>query len=357
MYHNKKNNILNLSENNLTSLVSQLNIEKFRAKQIWHWLYQKGETSFFKMSNLNTKIQQILDEKFIIYRPNLKNITKSQDGTCKWLVSFSDCKEVETVFIPEENRATLCISSQVGCTLSCKFCHTGTQTLVRNLNFEEIVSQILIAKDYLQDWGKNKITHIVFMGMGEPFFNYEEVKKAVEILNNKNGLNFSLNKITISTSGLSPEIIKSAKELKTNLAISLHATNDSLRNEIMAINKKYNLQNLMLACQTYQNFNPKQKITFEYTLLKNINDQPQQALELVKMIKKYNLNAKVNLIPFNVWQGTIYEPSPIAVIKEFQQTLKQQGIIATIRKTRGEEVLAACGQLKSESIRVKTTTT
>ena len=354
MYHVKKNNIFSLSENDLKNLVLQLNIEKFRVKQIWQWLYEKGETSFFKMSNLNIRIQQILDEKFIIYRPNIKNITKSQDGTCKWLVSFSDCKEVETVFIPEENRATLCISSQVGCTLSCKFCHTGTQTLVRNLHFDEIISQILIAKDYLQDWGKNQITHIVFMGMGEPFFNYEEVKKAVEIISNKNGLNFSLNKITISTSGLSPEIIKSAKELKTNLAISLHATNDLLRNEIMAINKKYNLQNLMQACQIYQNFNPKQKITFEYTLLKHINDQQKQALELVKLIKKYNLNAKVNLIPFNVWQGTIYESSSIATIKEFQQILKQQGIVATIRKTRGSEVLAACGQLKSESIRLKT---
>jgi 23S rRNA (adenine2503-C2)-methyltransferase len=357
VYHDKKNNILSLSKNNLNQLVSQLNIEKFRAKQIWQWLYQKGETSFFKMSNLNLKTQQILDEKFIIYRPQIKNITQSQDGTCKWLVSFSDCKEVETVFIPEKNRATLCISSQVGCTLSCKFCYTGTQTLVRNLHFHEIITQILIAKDYLQDWGKNIITHIVFMGMGEPFFNYEEVKKAVEILNNENGLNFSLNKITISTSGLSPEIIKSATELKTNLAISLHATNDLLRNEIMAINKKYNLQNLMQACQIYQNLNPKQKITFEYTLLKDVNDQQQQASELVKMIKKYNLNAKVNLIPFNVWQGTIYKPSSIATIKEFQQTLKKQGIIATIRKTRGDEVLAACGQLKSESIRLKTTIT
>ena len=354
MYHNKKNNILSLSQNNLSDLIIQLNIEKFRNKQIWQWLYQKGADSFFKMSNLNKKTQQILDEKFIISRPNIKNIIQSQDKTCKWLISFSDCKEVETVFIPEENRATLCISSQVGCTLSCKFCHTGTQTLVRNLSFDEIIAQILVAKDHLQDWGKNKITHIVFMGMGEPFFNYEEVKKAIHIINDKDGLNFSLNKITVSTSGLSPEIIKSASELKTNLAISLHATNNSLRSEIMAINKKYPLENLMQACKIYQNLNPKQKITFEYTLLNQINDRQEQALELVKLIKKYNLNVRVNLIPFNMWQGVIYQPSSIETIKEFQTILKQQKIIATIRKTRGEEVLAACGQLKSESIRLKT---
>lgn len=353
MYHNKKNNILNLSQNNLSDLIIQLNIEKFRNKQIWQWLYQKGVDSFFKMSNLNKKTQQILDEKFTISRPNIKNIIQSQDKTCKWLISFSDCKEVETVFIPEENRATLCISSQVGCTLSCKFCHTGTQTLVRNLSFDEIIAQILVSKDHLQDWEKNKITHIVFMGMGEPFFNYEEVKKAIHIINDKDGLNFSLNKITVSTSGLSPEIIKSASELKTNLAISLHATNNSLRSEIMAINKKYPLENLMQACKIYQNLNPKQKITFEYTLLNQINDRQEQALELVKLIKKYNLNVRVNLIPFNMWQGVIYQPSSIETIKEFQKILKQQKIIATIRKTRGEEVLAACGQLKSESIRLK----
>ncbi|NBR95851.1 MAG: 23S rRNA (adenine(2503)-C(2))-methyltransferase RlmN [Proteobacteria bacterium] len=353
MYHNKKNNILSLSQNNLSDLIIQLNIEKFRNKQIWQWLYQKGVDSFFKMSNLNKKTQQILDEKFTISRPNIKNIIQSQDKTCKWLISFSDCKEVETVFIPEENRATLCISSQVGCTLSCKFCHTGTQTLVRNLSFDEIIAQILVAKDHLQDWEKNKITHIVFMGMGEPFFNYEEVKKAIHIINDKDGLNFSLNKITVSTSGLSPEIIKSASELKTNLAISLHATNNSLRSEIMAINKKYPLENLMQACKIYQNLNPKQKITFEYTLLNQINDRQEQALELVKLIKKYNLNVRVNLIPFNMWQGVIYQPSSIETIKEFQKILKQQKIIATIRKTRGEEVLAACGQLKSESIRLK----
>jgi len=353
VYHNKKNNILSLSQNNLSDLIIQLNIEKFRNKQIWQWLYQKGVDSFFKMSNLNKKTQQILDEKFTISRPNIKNIIQSQDKTCKWLISFSDCKEVETVFIPEENRATLCISSQVGCTLSCKFCHTGTQTLVRNLSFDEIIAQILVAKDHLQDWEKNKITHIVFMGMGEPFFNYEEVKKAIHIINDKDGLNFSLNKITVSTSGLSPEIIKSASELKTNLAISLHATNNSLRSEIMAINKKYPLENLMQACKIYQNLNPKQKITFEYTLLNQINDRQEQALELVKLIKKYNLNVRVNLIPFNMWQGVIYQPSSIETIKEFQKILKQQKIIATIRKTRGEEVLAACGQLKSESIRLK----
>jgi 23S rRNA (adenine2503-C2)-methyltransferase len=278
------------------------------------------------------------------------------DGTRKWLVKFADGREVEAVFIPEENRGTLCISSQVGCTLACKFCHTGTQTLVRNLEGYEIVAQILIAKDLLRDWPNQenrKLTNIVFMGMGEPFFNYENVAKAIEILCDPDGLNFSKRRITISTSGLVPEILRCSKELKVNLAISLHGTNDKLRTDIMAINKKYSLHDLLSACKVYNQENPQQKITFEYVMLYNINDKEENAYELVKLIKKYNLNCKVNLIPFNKWNGCEYETSNITQTKKFQEILKKNDLISTIRKTRGDDVLAACGQLKSTSERVK----
>lgn len=352
MFHNKKINILDLSKKELTDSVLAMDIAKFRGQQIWHWLYQKGATSFAQMTNLGKDTQNLLEQNFIIDRPTIKSTHQSQDGTCKWLVSFSDCKEVEVVFIPEKTRGTLCISSQVGCTLSCKFCHTGTQMLVRNLTAYEIVAQVLIAKDFLKDWQQQKIiTNIVFMGMGEPFFNYNNVATAVNILKDEEGLKFT--KITISTSGLVPEILKCANELKTGLAISLHATNDNLRSEIMAINKKYPLQQLMQACKTY-NIITKQRITFEYTLLNGINDSLEQARELVNLIKKNNVNAKINLIPFNFWQGAIYQPSSLTIIGKFQKFLQDHKLIATIRKTRGDQVLAACGQLKSTSIRTKT---
>ncbi|MCE2687533.1 MAG: 23S rRNA (adenine(2503)-C(2))-methyltransferase RlmN [Rickettsiales bacterium] len=348
-------NILGLYQEELAEKVNILDIPKFRSKQIWNWIYSKGVTDFKSMKNIGNKEFSILADNFNIERPKIVLDITSQDGTRKWLVSFADNKQVEMVFIPEEDRGTICISSQIGCTLSCKFCHTGTQTLVRNLECSEIIAQIILAKDLLNDWNieQKKITNIVFMGMGEPFFNYDNVAKSIKIITNKDGLGFSLKKITISTAGLVPEIIRSATEIKANLAISLHSTNDKSRSEIMAINKKYPLTELMKACKHYNTLNKQQKITFEYVMLENINDKTSNAIELVNLIKKFNLHCKVNLIPFNPWNGCKFSNSNIATINNFQNILKKNDIITTIRKTRGEDTLSACGQLKSLSQRVK----
>ncbi|MBP7709943.1 MAG: 23S rRNA (adenine(2503)-C(2))-methyltransferase RlmN [Rickettsiales bacterium] len=348
-----KKNLTHFTKDQLIDELAALGEKPFRAKQIWNWIFARGVKTFDEMSNVSKEMREVLAQNFSLNRPEISKDILSNDGTRKWLVRFSDCKEVEVVFIPEETRGTLCISSQVGCTLACKFCHTGTQMLVRNLEFHEIVAQILIAKDHLADWDKNnrKLTNIVFMGMGEPFFNYENVAKAVKVLNDSEGLDFSNRKITISTSGLVPEILRCADELKTNLAISLHATNDKLRTDIMAINKKYPLKDLLAACKTYNTKNPNQKITFEYVMLKGVNDQDLHARELVNLINRSNVNVKINLIPFNPWDGCEYGRTDIEQILKFQQILKNSGVISPIRKTRGEDVLAACGQLKSESER------
>ncbi len=348
-------NLTHLTKVELEEELIKLGQKPFRAKQIWNWIYARGVKSFDEMSNISKEVREILAQNFSLARPEISKDLISFDGTRKWLIKFSDGREVEAVFIPEETRGTLCISSQVGCTLSCKFCHTGTQTLVRNLEFHEIVAQILIAKDLLNDWNKNsrKLTNIVFMGMGEPFFNYKNVAKAVKTLNDIDGLDISARKITISTSGLVPEILRSATELKTNLAISLHATNDALRTDIMAINKKYPLKDLLAACKSYNQQNPNQKITFEYVMLKEVNDQEMHARELINLIKKFNLNVKINLIPFNPWSGCGYDRSSLPQIEKFQKILKNAGLISPIRKTRGDDVLAACGQLKSASERAR----
>ena len=354
-------NLTHLTKEQLTNELVALGEKPFRAKQIWSWIYVHGVKSFDEMTNISKKTRDILSENFILARPEISKDAISFDGTRKFLVKFADGREVEAVYIPEKSRGTLCISSQVGCTLACKFCHTGTQTLVRNLEFHEIIAQILVAKDLIEDWPKNgkadihmrKLTNIVFMGMGEPFFNYDNVAKAVNILNDDDGLSLSKRRITISTSGLVPEILKSAKELKTGLAISLHGTNDEMRTDIMAINKKYPLSDLFMACKIYNEENPTQKITFEYVMLKHVNDSPDNAKELIKLIQKFNLNVKINLIPFNIWQGCEYGKSSRIVIEKFQQILKNAGLISPIRKTRGDDVLAACGQLKSQSQREK----
>ena len=351
-----KKNLTNLTKEKFNQAIAKLGEKPFRAAQIWNWIYARGAKSFEEMSNISKETRQILAQNFSLDRPQISQDITALDGTRKFLAKFSDCREVEVVFIPEETRATLCISSQVGCTLACKFCYTGTQTLVRNLEVGEIVAQVLLAKDLINDWQKltRRITNIVFMGMGEPFFNYENVAAAVKILNDADGLDLSTRKITISTSGLVPEILRSAEELRTHLAISLHATNDSLRSKIMAINKKYPLKSLLEACKIYNGKNLNQKITFEYVMLKDINDQEVHARELINLIKKFNLNAKINLIPFNSWQGCEYDCSSIEQIVRFQKILKNAQLVAPIRKTRGNDVLAACGQLKSDSKREKT---
>lgn len=346
-------NLTHFTKEEVLEELTKLGEKPFRAKQIWSWIYMRGVKSFDEMTNISKATREILAKNFTLERPQISKDIISLDGTRKWLVKFSDGREVEAVFIPEETRGTLCISSQVGCTLACKFCHTGTQTLVRNLEFHEIIAQILLAKDLIDDWGKEnrKLTNIVFMGMGEPFFNYENVAKAVKILNDEEGLSISTRRITISTSGLVPEILRCAKELKTNLAISLHATNDALRTDIMAINKKYPLKDLLTACKTYNQLNPNQKITFEYVMLKNVNDKEEHARELIDLIRKFNLNVKINLIPFNPWDGCDYGRTNDPQIQNFQRILKNADLISPIRKTRGDDVLAACGQLKSASQR------
>jgi len=349
-------NLTHLTKSELEAELGALGEKPFRVKQIWNWIYARGAKNFDEMTNLSKELREKLAQNFSLQRPEVSKDLISFDGTRKFLVKFPDGREVEAVFIPEETRGTLCISSQVGCTLSCKFCHTGTQTLVRNLEFHEIVAQVLVAKDLIKDWENKqsrKLTNIVYMGMGEPFFNYENVAKSVKILNDMDGLDLSARKITISTSGLVPEILRCADELKTNLAISLHATNDALRTDIMAINKRYPLKDLLAACKTYNQKNPNEKITFEYVMLKGKNDQEQHARELIALIKKFNLNVKINLIPFNPWNGCEYDRSAYEQIEKFQNILKQAKLISPIRKTRGDDVMAACGQLKSASERQK----
>ena len=351
-----KLNLIGLTEEQLREKILQIGGKAFNSKQIYNWLYVGGARDFDSMTNISKALRALLAKNYSINRPEISKDLISSDGTRKWLLKFSDNNEIETVFIPEARRGTLCISSQIGCTLTCKFCHTGTQLLVRNLTASEIISQIMIAKDLLEDWkkpDKSLITNIVFMGMGEPFFNYDNVIKAIKILNDRNGLNFSRRRITVSTSGLVPQIISFADEIKTDLAISLHATNDTLRNEIMPINKKYPLTELFNACKYYNQINPSQKITFEYVMLNEVNDSDIDAKNLIKLIKEYELTAIVNLIPFNSWCGTKYKCSSRNRIMAFKKIIETAGIRAPIRKTRGQDVMAACGQLKSETIRVR----
>ena len=328
--------------------------EKFRSKQLWHWLYFRGETDFDKMTTVSKDLRKKLKDHFIIRRPKVKSHQISKDGTQKWLLELNDSNLIETVFIPEENRGTLCVSSQVGCTLNCKFCFTGTQKLVRNLTSSEIISQLLLAKDNLSDWpnGKDrKISNIVFMGMGEPLYNYENVKNAAEIMGDKEGIQLSTKRITLSTSGIVPEIIKWGNEVDSRLAISLHATNDELRNDIVPINKKFPLKDLIKACREYPRSKNSKRITFEYVMLKGVNDTAQDARKLVKLIS--GIPAKINLIPFNPWPNSPYECSSKEEIKKFSDIIKNAGYASPVRKTRGQDIMAACGQLKSSSIKIR----
>ncbi|MEL0177791.1 MAG: 23S rRNA (adenine(2503)-C(2))-methyltransferase RlmN, partial [Pelagibacteraceae bacterium] len=284
-------------------------------------------------------------------RPKIKNKQISKDGTIKWLIELTDKNLVETVYIPSETHATLCISSQVGCTLNCKFCHTGIQPLVKNLSSYEIINQIMIAKDELNDWeDQKKINNIVYMGMGEPFYNFDNIKKSVEILKNEHGLNFSNKKITVSTSGISPNIRRAAKEIGTYLALSLHAPNNKIRDSIMPINKKYNIENIIEHCNQYAKENG-EKIFIEYVLLKDVNDTEQCAKELSKIMSQFP--CKLNLIQFNPWPGVKYKTSTKEQTSKFINVIKNNGHIVTLRKSRGDDILGACGQLKTASERTQ----
>ena len=329
---------------------SQINM---RVNQIWGWVYNKGISSIDEMTTLSLELRDELKKYHNLERPVISNEKISEDGTKKWLLKFTDGSEVETVFIPDDERGTLCVSSQVGCTLNCTFCHTGTQKLVRNLTSQEIVSQVLIARDSLEEWGEEqrKITNIVMMGMGEPLYNFENVRDGILVMSDDAGLSISKRKITLSTSGIVPKIKMAGNEIGSMLAISLHATNNDLRNKIVPINKKYPIEELLDACKNYPGLSNSKRITFEYVMLKGINDSEAEARDLVKLIS--GIPAKINLIPFNSWPGSSYECSDWDQIEKFGDIVNRGGYASPIRMPRGEDISAACGQLKSDTKKIR----
>ena len=349
----EKRTLVGLDRAELTGLMQEIGEPAFRAKQLWHWIYHRGETDFDKMTSLAKPFRAALAEHFDVGRPGISVDRQSIDGTRKWLLKFSDGQEAEAVHIPEEDRGTLCVSSQVGCTLTCKFCHTGTQRLVRNLSAGEIVGQVMTARDAIGEWPSPQdgrlLSNIVMMGMGEPLYNYDNVAKALKIVMDHEGISISKRKITLSTAGVVPMIGRAGAELGVNLAISLHAVNDELRDKIVPINKKYPIAELMQACRDYPTLNNARRITFEYVMLKDVNDSPADAKALVKLIE--DIPAKVNLIPFNPWPGAPFERSTNAAISKFAAIVFDAGYASPVRTPRGEDIMAACGQLKSESVR------
>ncbi len=353
-------NLVGLSRDELAALVADIGEKPFRAKQLWRWIYNRGVIDFAAMSDLAKPLRERLAEQFDLHRPQVAREQQSSDGTRKWLLRFPDGNEAETVYIPDqdEDRGSVCISSQVGCTLTCKFCHTGTQLLVRNLSAAEIVGQFLVARDAYGEWPSptdesRLISNIVLMGMGEPLYNYDNVAKALKIIMDGEGIAVSKRRITLSTSGVVPEIRRCGAELGVNLAISLHAVTDEVRDGIMPINKKYPLAELMQACRDYPGLSNARRITFEYVMLKGINDSLADARRLVKLVE--GIPAKFNLIPFNKWPGSDFECSSPQDIKRFSDFLFDQGYSAPIRQPRGRDILAACGQLRSESQRLRRT--
>ena len=344
---------------------------RMRVAQLWSWIYVRGVTSFDQMTDVSKDLRTKLERAFSLARPEIVSEQVSVDGTRKWLLRLprrgreAQAPEVETVYIPESDRGTLCISSQVGCTLNCSFCHTGTQRLVRNLEAQEIVGQIVLARDRIGDWpgapgpndgrllpeGDRKITNIVLMGMGEPLYNFDNVRAAMEVAADGEGLSVSKRRITLSTSGVVPEIPRWGAESGTMLAISLHATRDELRDELVPINRKYPIAELMDACRAYPGLSNAKRITFEYVMLKGVNDSLSDAKELVKLLK--GIPAKINLIPFNPWPGTKYECSDWEQIELFAEVVNRAGYASPVRTPRGRDILAACGQLKSESTKIR----
>lgn len=349
-----RKNLVGLSRDELEAEMLSIGLEKFRARQLWHWIYHRGATDFAVMTTLAKPVREKLAESYAVARPTVVRDLKSVDGTRKWLLRMPDGQEVESVHIPEEDRGTLCVSSQVGCTLTCRFCHTGTQRLVRNLDASEILAQVMLARDALGEWPAppdgRMLSNIVMMGMGEPLFNYENVAKALKIVMDGDGISISKRRITLSTSGVVPAMKRCGEELNVNLAVSLHAVTDELRDVIMPINRKYPLKELMDACRNYPGLNNARRITFEYVMLKGINDSPADARALVKMLD--GIPSKINLIPFNPWPGAPYERSTDKAIQVFGDIVNNAGYASPVRTTRGEDIMAACGQLKSASVRL-----
>jgi 23S rRNA (adenine2503-C2)-methyltransferase len=364
--------LVGLSREDLAAILERVGVpekqRKMRMRQLWHWIYQRGVTTFDLMTDVSKELRAKLEEAFIIGRPEVVTEQISSDGTRKWLLRLApDDKgarhEVETVYIPEEDRGTLCISSQVGCTLTCTFCHTGTQKLVRNLTAGEIAGQIMLARDRIQDWPDDiaanpkppstgrYVTNVVLMGMGEPLYNFDNVKTAIDIASDGEGLSLSKRRITLSTSGVVPEIVRAGEEIGSMLAISLHGTTDEIRNKLVPLNKKYPIAELLDACRNYPGASNAKRITFEYVMLRDVNDTVADAKRLVKLLS--GIPAKVNLIPFNPWPGTAYECSTWETIENFAEILNKAGYASPVRTPRGRDIMAACGQLKSESMKVR----
>jgi len=336
------------------------NQRKMRVQQLWHWMYVRGARTFDEMTNVSKALRTELDRHFTVDRPEVVAEQISEDGTRKWLLRLPSGHaaerphEVECVYIPETDRGTLCVSSQVGCTLNCSFCHTGTQRLVRNLTAGEIAGQVMIARDRLNDWidretpnGNRLITNVVMMGMGEPLYNFDAVRDALAIVSDNEGIAISRRRITLSTSGVVPNIVRAGDEIGSMLAISLHAVHDDLRNELVPLNRKYPIAELLAACRNYPGLSNARRITFEYVMLKGVNDSLDDAKRLVKLLK--GIPAKINLIPFNPWPGSFYECSDWDQIEKFSEYIFNAGYSSPVRTPRGRDILAACGQLKSET--------
>ncbi|MBA15881.1 MAG: 23S rRNA (adenine(2503)-C(2))-methyltransferase RlmN [Sphingomonas sp.] len=326
---------------------------KLRAKQLWHWIYNRGATDFTAMTDIAKAQHPWLEERFVVSRPEVVEAQVSTDGTRKWLLRSPDAQDYEMVFIPDADRGTLCVSSQVGCTLNCRFCHTGTMRLVRNLTAGEIVGQVMLARDSLGEWPSQPegrmLTNIVMMGMGEPLYNFDNVRDALKLVMDGDGLALSKRRITLSTSGVVPQMERCGQEIGVNLAVSLHAVTKEVRDEIVPINRKYGIEQVLQACADYPGANNARRITFEYVMLKDKNDSDADARELVRLLRKYKLPAKVNLIPFNPWPGAPYECSDPDRIRSFSNIVFEAGISAPVRTPRGRDIDAACGQLKTAS--------
>lgn len=327
---------------------------RMRANQMWRWIYQHGATDFAAMTDIAKEMRAELATRFVVARPEIIERQVSNDGTRKYLLKMGPGVEVECVYIPDVGRAgALCVSSQVGCTLNCTFCHTGTQALVRNLTAAEIIDQVMTVKDDLEEWPSGgedrRLSNIVFMGMGEPLYNMDNIAKAIDVISDGDGISLSRRRITVSTSGVVPEMSRLGEETSAMLAISLHAVNDPLRDELVPINRKYPIAELIEACRTYPGVSNARRITFEYVMLKDVNDSDAEARDLVRLLK--GVPAKINLIPFNPWPGAPYECSSWERIEAFADIVNRAGYASPIRTPRGRDILAACGQLKSESVK------
>ena len=358
-----KQELVGLPREAIRAALEQAGLEprqaKLRAKQVYHWIYNRGESDFTAMTDIAKAQSPWLAERFVITRPQVVEAQVSTDGTRKWLLRTNDGHDFEMVFIPDADRGTLCVSSQIGCTLNCTFCHTGTMKLVRNLDPAEIVGQVMLARDALGEWPKagddsagysqegRMLTNIVMMGMGEPLYNFDNVRDALKIVMDGDGLGLSKRRITLSTSGVVPMMARAGEEIGVNLAVSLHAVTKQVRDEIVPINRKYGIEQLLQACADYPGANNARRITFEYVMLKDKNDSDADARELVRLIKAYDLPAKVNLIPFNPWEGSIYQCSTPERIRSFSNIVFAAGISAPVRTPRGRDIDAACGQLKT----------